>query len=257
MYKKLAYKRYNVHIYEQEQDEDIMLLQSSKKFPMSKFYYDGHKVNCKINCSYFTSQYVLGRNQGDEKNDTHDQPGFWDCVFPKKDTNELKIGTFKSWDYQNNVKCGFSCGAVLVSNGQDVQLVSSAITNNSKITERNPQTALVKTTAGNIIFIVSEGRNSVGNGITGLELREFIKSMYDVKQMVLLDGGGSSEMIVNGSIKNRLSDGHERPMFNCLCLYNTEQDKPTEEPTEEVTKLKKKIEDLENKLKKINKLSTI
>lgn len=256
MYKKLSYKRYTIHIYEQEPDEDVMILQSSKKFPMSKFYYDGHKVDCKINCSYFTSQYVLGRNQGDEKNDTHDQPGFWDCVFPKGN-NELKIGTFKSWDYQTNVKCGFSCGAVLVSDGQDVQLVSTAITNDSKITARNPQTALIKTKEGGLVFVVSEGRNNIGNGLTGLELREFIKSIYDVKQMVLLDGGGSSEMIVNGAIKNRLSDGRERPMFNCLCLYKTEQNKPTEEPTEEVTKLKAKIDELENKLKEINKLSTI
>lgn len=216
MYQKLRYLNTDIHIYSQE-DETIRLLQVDKKYTLSKIVSEEGTVKAKINCSYFTNDYVLGRNQGDLYNNTHDQEGFYDLVF----TNDGKyhLGQFKSWDYQSNVLAGFSVATVLIENGVDVSKVSTAIESNSKITSRSPQTAVLVLKNGKVVFIVADGRTTHNKGLTGLELRSFVREQFpDVELLCQLDGGGSSEMIVNGEIVNKPSDGIERKMFNGLAL---------------------------------------
>ena len=226
MYFKDRYKSTDIHIYEQA-NETIRLLQADKKYPLSKFYSNEGKVKTIINCSYFTNDYVLGRNQGDLKNDTHDQEGFYDLVFLKDGT--YKLGNFKSWDY-TDVLAGFSVATVLIKDGVNSERCSSAICNNTKISSRNPQTCVAVLKGNKVIFIVSEGRNSNDVGLTGYDVRNYVRDNYpDVELLVQLDGGGSSEMIVDGVIKNYLSDGKERSMFNGLALLKKEEE-PKEEP---------------------------
>lgn len=215
MLKKFRHLETDVFIYEQE-DETIRLLQVDKFYPLSKIVSEEGTVKAKINCSYFTNQYVLGRNQGDLFNNTHDQEGFYDLVFLKD--GSYRLGQFKSWNYKENVLAGFSVASVLNENGVDVSKVSTAIESNTKLTSRNPQTAIAVLKTGKVLLIVSDGRTTQNKGLNGLELREFIKANYDVELLCQLDGGGSSEMIVDGKIVNKPSDGKERPMFNGLAL---------------------------------------
>lgn len=221
MYFKDRYKSTDIHIYEQT-NETIRLLQADKKYQLSKFYSNEGKVKAIINCSYFSTEYVLGRNQGDLKNDTHDQEGFYDLVFLKDGT--YRLGNFKSWDY-TDVLAGFSVATVLIKDGVNSERCSSAICNNTKISSRNPQTCVAVLKGNKVIFIVSEGRNSNDVGLTGYDVRNFVRENYpDVELLVQLDGGGSSEMIVDGEIKNYLSDGKERPMFNGLAFIKKKQE---------------------------------
>ena len=211
------YLNTDIYTYEQK-SESIRLLQSSTRNPLSSFYSNEGTIKCIINCSYFNGNIVLGRNQGDLFNNTHDQTGFYDMVILKNNSYVLK--PMASWDYQTNsdVVAGFSPAAILIQNSQDVELISSAIVDNSKITTKNPQTALGYVN-GKFIFIASEGRNSNDTGLNGSELRTFIKTIYpSVEMLVLLDGGGSTEMIVDGEIINYLSDGNERSMLNGLAM---------------------------------------
>ena len=127
------------------------------------------------------------------------------------------------WDYQSNVYAGFSVASVLIKDGQDVELVSSAIETESKIDTTNPQTALGLTKDGTAILIVVDGRTSENKGLNGFKLREFIKTKYTLDLLVQLDGGGSSEMIVNKAIVNNPSDGKERKMFNGLALIKKKE----------------------------------
>ena len=216
MYKKYRHLDTDIHVYIQEENEYPRLLQSDVKYPLSKFYSDDERVACIVNCSYFTNDYVLGRNQGDLKNDTHDQPDLIDLVFLKD--GSYKLGNFKSWDYQNNVIAGFTVATVLVENGVAVSKISTAIEGNSKLTSRNPQTAVGVLKDGKVMLIVSDGRTSQNKGLTGYELRDYILDNYDIELLCQLDGGGSSEMIVDSAIVSKPSDGAERPMFNGLAI---------------------------------------
>lgn len=209
------YKETDINVINQT-DETVRLLQSDMKYPLSKFYIDGAKVKAIINCSYFINDYVLGRNQGDLFNNTHDQDGFYDLVFTKD--GKYHLGSFKSWDYTENVLAGFSVATVLIKDGQDIELISSAICDHSKIDNRDPQTAIAITKQGSVILIVADGRSTRNKGLTGYELRDFVKFLDDIELLCQLDGGGSSEMLIDGQIVNKPSDGAERAMFNGLAL---------------------------------------
>lgn len=225
MLKQFRHLETDISIYDQE-NEEIELLQSDKKYPLSQFYSNNGTVKAIINCSYSTNEYVLGCNQGDLKNDTHDQKGFWDLKFTKD--GKYHLGQFKSWDYKENVVAGFSVATVLIKDGKDVSLISDAIENVYKITKKDPQTSVAVLDTGKIIFIVVDGRTSANKGLTGYELREFVKNNYpNVELLCQLDGGGSSEMIVDGKIVNKPSDGRERPMFNGLALITPKQEEKT------------------------------
>lgn len=217
MHRKFRIKNTDVHVYEQE-DEEVRLLQSSSKYPLSQFYsYEG-EVRAMTNCSYFASSYVNGRNQGDEKNDTYadSENGKWcDVVFFKDGT--WKAGKFNSWDYKENVVAGFS-PCVLEIDGKTYysELLDGY---NTKLTIINPQTAIAITKDDKLVLIVSDGRSSESDGLSGQQIFDFINSHYPSNKLkALLDGGGSSEMIVDGEIVNNPSDGAERKMFNALAL---------------------------------------
>lgn len=221
-YNKFRFQNTDVHVYEQEENEFPRLLQANKLYPLSEFYVEDGVVSVITNCSYFTTSYVLGRNQGDLYNNTHDQDGFYDLVLLKDGT--YKLGQFKSWDYTENVLAGFSVATVLIQDGKDTDLVSEAIENVYKITNRNPQTAIAYHN-GKYMLIVSDGRSSNNVGLSGSELRDFIKTNYPNTELLCqLDGGGSSEMIVDGSIVNKPSDGVERKMFNGLAFIKDKQE---------------------------------
>lgn len=218
MYQKFRYSNTDIHVYIQEPTDQIRLLQHNALNVLSLLRNGEEIPNAVINCSYFTSEYVLGRNQGDLKNDTHDQEGFYDLVF---DDDGYHLGSFKSYEYTDDVYAGFSVGSVLIQDGEDVALISSAIVDESKITSINPQSAIGVLEDGRILLIVSDGRTLSNIGISGNQLRTFIKSQYPtIKLLCQLDGGGSSEMIVNGTIKNKPSDGSERSMWNGLAFID-------------------------------------
>lgn len=83
-----------------------------------------------------------------------------------------------------------------------------------------PQTAVAITGDDKAIFMVVDGRSTQSVGLSGRQIRSFVKEKFtNIKYLVLVDGGGSSEMVVNGSVVNNPSDGYERPMMNGLCFY--------------------------------------
>lgn len=234
MYQKFRYADTDIHIYEGKAT-DIRLLQHEKLNPLSYLRYGNDKPKAVINCSYFSNQFVLGRNQGDLRNDTHDQQGFYDLVFLTDGT--YRIGSFKSWDYsdKSKVNAGFSVATILILDSMSVNQYSNAICQASKLSLRNPQTAIGVLANGNVLLIVADGRTAQNVGLTGYELRTFIKNNYPTVELLCqLDGGGSTEMIVDGKIVNIPSDGKERNMFNGLAFIGLDDslDDNLDEPTE-------------------------
>lgn len=231
--KKYRYLNTDIFVVEQGNDK-IRLLQTSRPYKLSKIRSNEGRIKSIVNCSYFTQSYVLGRNQGDMFNNTHDQSGFWDLVL--LNDGSYVLGQFKSWDYckADDVCAGFSVATVLMLGGADCEKVSEAITTTSKITQKAPQTALAVLKTGEVLQIVSDGRTKENAGITGKQLRTFLKSKYDIDLLVQLDGGGSSELVVDGQIVNKPSDGSERSMFNGLAFIESDEDEDVQEDEENI-----------------------
>lgn len=83
---------------------------------------------------------------------------------------------------------------------------------------RAPRTALGLKKDGTLLLLVVDGRSSVSSGLTLSELSHyFVKLGAD--SAVNFDGGGSSEMVINGAIVNKPSDGRERYVSIGLGLF--------------------------------------
>lgn len=82
---------------------------------------------------------------------------------------------------------------------------------------RAPRTALGIKADGKIILLVVDGRQSHSIGTTLTETAQLLQKFGAVNAFNL-DGGGSSEMVLQGEILNSPSDGVERPVGSALVL---------------------------------------
>ncbi len=86
---------------------------------------------------------------------------------------------------------------------------------------RNPRTALGW--SDNYLFmVVCDGRSPVSVGMTFSEMANFLTSTLGATDAINLDGGGSSTMVVNGTVRNVPSDGSERYVANAVMLVKEE-----------------------------------
>lgn len=146
-----------------------------------------------------------------------------------KALSSLKVGdqvkitqTFGSelWD---KTVYALGAGPMLVKNG-NVFLTTKVEEFGSDVAGgRAPRTALGLTKDGHIILAVVDGRQSHSIGFTLLELAQFMQKLGAVDAMNL-DGGGSSEMVVDGKIVNKPSDGRERRVGDALVVVSARLD---------------------------------
>jgi N-acetylmuramoyl-L-alanine amidase len=72
-----------------------------------------------------------------------------------------------------------------------------------------------------LVLCVVEGRNATSKGVTGAQSADIMLSLGCIIA-INADGGGSSEMIVDGKIVNATSDGTERKIGSALVIYKKE-----------------------------------
>ncbi|WP_227762393.1 phosphodiester glycosidase family protein [Zhaonella formicivorans] len=126
---------------------------------------------------------------------------------------ELKAATDSYW---SGVKHLLTSGPLLVENGEPVfQAVAEGFT--GTVLERNPRTAVGVTKDGKMLLAVVDGRSEKSVGVT-LEELAYIMTDLGAYQAMGLDGGGSTEMWVQGKIVNQPSGGSERPLNNGLVV---------------------------------------
>ena len=90
-----------------------------------------------------------------------------------------------------------------------------------------PRTGVGVTASGKILLVVVDGRQPQWS--LGPTATEFAQIMADLgaRTALNLDGGGSSEMVVEGEVVNRPSDGQERAISNAiLVLPGPDPDEP-------------------------------
>jgi hypothetical protein len=86
---------------------------------------------------------------------------------------------------------------------------------------RNPRTAICYN-EDYVFFVVCDGRTAQSVGWTNDEMATFCLNTLGADEGLNLDGGGSSEMIVNGTIMNNPSDGSERAVVNGIMMVNVQ-----------------------------------
>lgn len=126
---------------------------------------------------------------------------------------QLQISQDEYWD---GVKHLLTAGPLLVEKGEPVfQAIAEGF--KGSILQRNPRTALGVKKDGKILLVVVDGRSASSVGATFEEL-SYIMLTVGAYQGVGLDGGGSSEMWIQGRVVNTPSDGTERNIHNGLAV---------------------------------------
>ena len=111
-----------------------------------------------------------------------------------------------------------SAGPLLLEKGRvNVRIAEEQIARDIAV-GRAPRTAVGLKEDGTALLVVVDGRSSQSSGLTLEELANFLLKL-GAKDAVNLDGGGSSEMVINGKIVNQPSNGKERLVSICLGLF--------------------------------------
>ena len=87
---------------------------------------------------------------------------------------------------------------------------------------RAPRTGAGITADGTVLLMVVDGRSRSSAGMTLKEFAQYLKR-FGAVSAVNFDGGGSSEMVLDGRIMNRPSDGSERPVGIGLGIFRKPQ----------------------------------
>ncbi len=128
------------------------------------------------------------------------------------DKVNIRMEPYLGYCYQ-----AYECGSMLVKDGKSV--VPERDKWAGTLSNRDPRTVIGIKSDGKILMVVSDGRQpGYSEGMTGKEMGEYLVKL-GVKDAAMLDGGASSQMIVNGSLRNRPSyEGVERPVAGCFIV---------------------------------------
>lgn len=128
------------------------------------------------------------------------------------DKVNIRMEPYLGYHYQ-----AYECGSMLVKYGKTV--VPERDKWAGTLGNRDPRTVIGIKTDGKIIMLVADGRQpGYSEGMTGKEMGEYLVKL-GVRDAAMLDGGASSQMIINGSLRNRPSyKGIERPVAGCFLV---------------------------------------
>jgi exopolysaccharide biosynthesis protein len=111
---------------------------------------------------------------------------------------------------------GYQCSGSLVEDGVNVAKDTDPWAGSMEIP--TPRTAVGIKDNSTLVFIVVDGRQpGYSTGVTGKQLADILISA-GVTEAALLDGGASSQMIVNGEIVNKPSAGKERLIASAFII---------------------------------------
>lgn len=218
--------KYNclIHIYETSINETVgMSLGVPNKLEPLSAIDNLYKIEtCKINCGFFNfdgSAEHLGLLVNENGLIRYPDNSFINYLYFKED-GHTEICYYSGnpeeylwWD--NVLYWGIGVGYSLVNNGV-INLANAEKFSHS--TSDNPRTMMGQLKNGNFILAVADGRSTSSIGLTAKEEADIMLSLGCVTA-VNLDGGGSSEMIVNGKIVSKPSDGFERKIGSAIMVY--------------------------------------
>lgn len=111
----------------------------------------------------------------------------------------------------SNMTTALGGGTMVLRNGQ-----STPITH--QIKGKSQRTAIGVTYDNKLVFMVTDGRTGAYQGMDENDVANFLKTQ-NVKDAMMLDGGGSSQLIINGVITNNMVS-KERKLLNGIAVVN-------------------------------------
>lgn len=220
MYRKERHYNSDVHIY--EFDPSVERIEPTfgvrgKLEPLSKLGEprEDEEIACKINAQFFELDGSVEFYGLFYKNGVTYQPGSY--TFP---TITFTTDNKLVWGYGKENVWGIGVSYSLVLDGKK-ELKNTAPF--PHYINDEPRTMIGQKANGNILLVVVEGRNTNDSGMTANEQAETMLKLGAV-WAVNLDGGGSSEMIVDGKIVNYLPYG-ERAIGTGLIVYRKKEAK--------------------------------
>lgn len=136
----------------------------------------------------------------------------------KKDCIKIEWKGNSNWE---RVSEAISGGPYLLKDGE---VFIDEIKQHFKLAKKDifaPRTAVGIGKDNKLFLVTVDGRRSgYSVGLTLKELAELLKKL-NLKDAINLDGGGSTELVLDGEIINKLSERHERKISNALLIiYN-------------------------------------
>jgi exopolysaccharide biosynthesis protein len=212
----------DIHIYETSPDEfvDVTLGIQGKLEPLSKIDDPNVVEVCKINGGFFNfdaSREHLGLFLRSGKIIQDYDNTYINFAYNKDGSVNITYVDNYEWInyWRKQAHWVIGCGWCLVKNGK-IDLTGSTIFDHSK--SKNPRTMIGVTSNKSFILAVADGRSSTSKGLNAKEQAEIMLSL-GCTYSANLDGGGSSEMIVNDKVVNKPSDGSERKIGSAIVVY--------------------------------------
>lgn len=222
-FKKIRKYDSDIYIYETSKDEfvDVTLGQYGKLETLSNIVKNSVKeVMCAVNGGFFDtkgSTEHLGTFVDEGLYYKPPSDNFIDFIYYKDGTTEIK----KIKDLKEVAQLQVKTHWVIGTSWSLVKEGKIDLTNANKILHsrfRNPRTLLGQKKDGTFVLVVVDGRRKGSKGMTAKQCGELMLEL-GCYNAVNLDGGGSSEMIVNNTIVNHPSDGHERRIGSAILVY--------------------------------------
>ena len=150
-----------------------------------------------------------------------------DSIFEWSDPvlNQQKL-PHSSLDYSQavlwNVRDAFQAGPVLITDGKIKITLDDEVFFDSEIPNIHPRTAAGYTSDGKLILLVADGRQLASRGVYLEELAVMMKDLNCV-EAINLDGGGSTGMVVNGTLLNKPSGTtNQREVMSAIAVFSQE-----------------------------------
>ena len=171
-----------------------------------------------INGDWFASEnrsfgYIVRMGEVLREKDTNvrdsllidDQGNFHLLVSPDKADREAITNAY-------DIINAFSFGPAMIIDGTLVDIRKDYQFN---AFEANPRTAIGQIGELEYVMVVVDGRSKVSNGLTILDLQQFMMEL-GCQQAFALDGGGTATMHFHGNTVNNPSDREERPLSDII-----------------------------------------
>lgn len=180
----------------------------------------GYKELAKINLGFFGGRAEHnGLVIHDETSQGSPNGDNAECYLDKKGRFFVgQLNAKQTPDLKDEVMWTCSLSYSLLIDGKENFLGSNRY---SHFNQRNPRTLIGQKSNHNMVLVVVEGRSNDSVGVTGKQSAQLMKELGCVNA-INADGGGSSEMIVNGKVINRPSDGRERSIGSALIVFEKE-----------------------------------
>jgi MYXO-CTERM domain-containing protein len=141
--------------------------------------------------------------------------GYFACTATKDCTIDAELPLDQAWWFASPTISPYRYFQAIGANGQ-LMLVDGVAQTGCWDSADNPRSAICLEADGTTLWlIVVDGRSSSADGMTCDETRALMLDL-GCYQGAMLDGGGSSTLVVEGSVVNNPSDGSPRTVSNHL-----------------------------------------